>query len=437
MATTKYSHAFLVGKFNGDVTPESLAKNGWEQQILTQEEYNDRLSMYYKSHVDAMMVADGQQKPDFLKDVHHYKISYEEMRRNEPGHYEICKVCEPVSISFRNNEELVSFTFMLCNLHLYLFPFNITLVAIEIDDNGSEIDQLRMAHRQLINWEENINTIASKEFLQSLSPIAKLLPDENLATIVEDGNNLKIFQIVQLDNKCPDDRLLFEIATFSPIGSVCGNESYSHSEEYFNKLIKENTVSTYYNWKALSLVDSFTVLAGEGFDSWQWTNLYFPLIYLRCIFEKTFCFSRNNIYRLGQQKATKQLSEEIADMERYYFYSTISYKFQPNLVYASIAKGLDIEAERKELARQVKEMAKKEMEEKKEKEEHRRDLITLGLSIFAVFSVTWDLCSLIKDAFTNKDDHLTPMISLWVALTVIVIFALYFFIIKKKDNEKN
>jgi len=430
---TKYSHALLVGNFNGEVTTESLAKNGWTQQIMAQKDYNERLSMYYKSHVDAMLEAEGQQKPDFLKEVHHYKVAYEEIGKDEQGYDVIKKAGEQVSISFEKNKEKVNFPFLLCNLHLYLFPFNIVLVAIEIEDSGSDIEMLRMAHRQLINWEENIEQIADERLRQLLSPISNLLPEGNLATLVEDGNNLKIYQIVQTEDECPNDKLLFEIATFSPIGSVCGTTSYSHSEDYFYKLIKENTVSTYYNWKALSLVDSFTVLAGTGFVYWQWVNLYFPLIYLRCIFEKTFCFSRNSIYRLGHQKTAKQLSEEISDMERYYFYSAISYNFQPNLVYESIAKGLDIKTEREELARQVKEMAKREYEDKKERDEHRRDLITLGLSVFAVFSAACDLSSLIKDAYMDEDDHLTSMIILWLAIAGIIILALYIF--RKKDNE--
>lgn len=422
MATTVYSHAFLVGSFNGNLKPKDLEHNGWKHKVLTHEEYVSRLSIYYQSHVDAMLEAEGQLKPDFLKDVHHYWVPYVETFKNEKGLEQVSKKGEQVSIniekdnSFEKDNSLLNFQFFLCNLHLYFFPFGITLVAIEIDENeGTDIDNLIMAHQRLINWEENINKIADDRFKYFLSPLTNILPDRDLSTLVKDGNNLKIFQIVQIADSGPNDPLLFEIATFSPIDSVGKEESYSHSEDYFNKIINENSVSTFYNWKALSLVDSFTVLAGEKFGSWQWVNHYFPLIYLRCIFEKTFCFSRNNEYRLGLSKTTKELSKEIKNMEKYYFYNSFSYNFQPNLVYDSMVKGLGIEKEREELSKQIKEKTKEE-------EENRRNLITLGLSVFAVFSIAWDFYSLFKAAFCAK--YLSALIFFIAAFLIIILLAI-------------
>ena len=421
MATTIYSHAFLVGSFNGEFNPQELERNGWKPKILTHDEYTSRLSIYYQSHVDAMVEADGQQKPDFLKDVHHYCVTYEETIIDEDENEKISKKGEQVSINFKKDKTPMNFQFTLCNLHLYSFPLGIIIVVVEIDEQeGTDIDNLRLAHRLLINWEENINSIADKKLKYYLAPLANLLPNRDLSTLVKDGNNLKIFQIVQCEDAPLNNQLLFEIATFSPIGSVGGKESYSHSEEYFKKVINENGVSTYNNWKALSLVDSFTVLAGENFRNWQWVNHYFPLIYLRCILEKTFCFSRNNEYRLGLSKMTKELSEEIKNMEKYYFYDNFSYNFQPNLIYDSMVKGLGIIKEREELSKQIKEQTKVE-------EDNRRNLITIGLSVFAIFSIAWDFCSLYKDA--SKEKYLPAMVIFCMA--ILFIFFLTVFVISK------
>ena len=419
MIAAKYSHAFLVGCFNGELKPQDLERYGWKQKVLTQDEYTSRLSIYYQSHVDAMVDAEGQQKPDFLQDVHHYCVAYEENIINEDGYEQISKKGEQVAINFEKDETFVNFQFKLCNLHLFFFPLGITIVAIEIDeDEGTDIDNLRLAHRLLINWDENINSIADVKLKYYLAPLANLLPNRNLSALVKDGNNLKIFQIVQIEEDVPCDSLLFEIATFSPIGSVGKKESFSHSKEYFQKIINENSVSTYYNWKALSLVDSFTVLAGEKFGSWQWINHYFPLIYLRCILEKSFCFSRNNEYRLGVSKMTKELSEEIKNMEKYYFYNNFSYNFQPNVVYDSMVKGLGIAKEREDLSRQIKERTKEE-------DDNRRNLITIGLSVFAVFSIAWDFCSLYKDAFNVK--FLPAMIIFFIAFLIICLLTIFIF----------
>ena len=427
MATSKYSHAFLVGSFNGELKPQDLERNGWKHKVLTHDEYTSRLSIYYQSHVDAMVEAEGQLKPDFLKDVHHYCVAYEETIINEDGNEKITKKGEQVSINFEKDENIVNFQFSLCNLHLYFFPLGIIIVAIEIDEEeGTDIDNLRSAHRHLINWEENINSIADAKLKYYLAPLANLLPNRDLSTLVKDGNNLKIYQIVQIEDEPPSDSLLFEIATFSPIGSVGEKDIFSHSKEYFLKIINENTVSTYYNWKALSLVDSFTVIAGKMFGNWQWVNHYFPLIYLRCIIEKTFCFSRNNEYRLGLSKMTKELSEEIKNMEKYYFYNNFSYNFQPNLVYDSMVKGLGIAKEREELSKQIKERTKEE-------EENRRNLITMGLSVFAIFSIAWDFCSIFKDAFNVN--YLPAKIIFCMAFLIIFILAVLIFCKSAKWTE--
>lgn len=422
MANTKYSHAFLVGCFNGDLKSENLEKK-WKLDKKTKEDYALFLSIYYQSHVDAMIEAGPQiNKPDFLKDVHHYIYSFPQENQN-------------VVLTLHKGSDQIDYKFRLINLHLYLFPLGINLVGIEVDDTGVDFDDLTFAHGKLINWEENIADIEENINPKStFMPLTNLLGGQKLSSLIKDGNNMKIFQIVQCEDDAPDDKLLFEIATFSPINSVGENTSNSHSTEYFKEIMKENSVSTFYNWKALSLVDSFTILGGKGFDSWQWENMYYPLIYLRCILEKTYCFSRNNAYRLGQDKDLKELSKEISEMEKYYFYNKFSYNFQPNLVYESMVKGLDVKTEREELSKQIKEKTKQYNEKKKEREERRRNIITLELSVLTVFSIAWDLCSLIKDAFTGCCINPTARIIFYLSLIVIVFLVIYIFFINKKEE---
>lgn len=442
MAVAIYSHAFLVGSFNGIVVPQDLINEGWKLMKLSEDDYNDRLSIYYKSHVDAMTETEGVIKPIFLNEVHHYQYSYQKITKDDQGRDKIAVLGNPVSILLMVDETQITYPFTICNLDLYIFPHDIVLVSIEFDDSKVDLNLLTLAHNKLVNWETNINEIADDQLKEYLSPLAKLLPDKDLSKLVQEGNNLKIFQIVQGEDEKPNDERLFEIGTFSPINSVKGKTENSFSEEYFNRLMTENSVSTYYNWKGLALVDSFTVLGGIDFNKkiWQWINLYYPLVYLRCIVEKVFCFSRNNEYRLEvndneKKKTLKELSEEIADMEKYYFYNNFSYNFQPNLVYEAIAKGLGIKAEREELSKQIKERTKQDSEKIRETEAYRRDWITIGLSIFAVFSIAWDLCSIIKDAYTGSYDHDTAFYILWIAIGVISALAAYMFVIKKYAKQ--
>lgn len=425
MSKAKKSHAFLVGCFNGNLKPQDLKdKDGWVNKKLSEVEYNKRLSIYYKSHVDAMAEAEGQNRSEFLKDVVHYQYSYQSTEKDEHGNDK--SKGASVHVKFENKNIIVDYPFELYNIDLYFFPFEIVLVSIEIDDEGSDLDLLTSCHYKLVNWELYINKIADESFKKCLEPLVQFLPNNDVSALVKNGNNLKIFQIVQGEEIIPDSERLFEIATFSPVPSVKKDSEFSHSEEYFNKIMSENSVSTFSNWKALALVDSFTILGGKDFENriWQWVNLYYPLVYLRCIFEKTFCFSRNIAYRLDdQQKTVKELSDEISKMEKYYFYSNFSYNFQPNLVYETMVKGIGLKAEREELSYQVRERAKEE-------EEKRRNRITLGLSAFAVFSIAWDLCSLLMKAFSWGE---LPWPALFLLiLSVVVILVLAFYIYRKK-----
>lgn len=82
MARTNYSHAFFVGCFNGELKPEQLDASNWVQEIISpngerpryeyDRGYNGLCTMYYKSHLDAMIEAEGTDRPDFLNSVHHY-----------------------------------------------------------------------------------------------------------------------------------------------------------------------------------------------------------------------------------------------------------------------------------------------------------------------------------------------------------------------------
>lgn len=404
MATTKYSHAFLVGTFNGVVNPRKLDKKSWIPVSLSHKDYEDRCSEYYKSHIDAMINADGQEeRPKFLRKVCHYMHTF--------GNRDVKK--GPLEKGFpvkfnveKKNKGIVSFNFILCSIHLYFFPLDITIVALEINDTGTDINTLTDSHYSLINWKKKIKSADNAQLKDYLRPLAKLLPNEDLSNMIAEGTKMKIYQIVQTENTEPDDALLYEIASFCPIGVVHGNSSMSPSESYFNEMMQSNSVSAYNNWKALALNDSFTMLSSSQIPqsphlniingnpipevkdpsetwAWTWLNLYFPLIYLRCVFEKSFCQSRNNNYR--EDKARGNLSKEIVNMEKYYFYKNISYNYLPNLLYESMTKGLGIKEEREELSKQI-----------KEKEEKNQNLLLGIVSVFAIFSVAYDFYSLMK-----------------------------------------
>lgn len=442
MAKTKYSHAFLVGSFNGEIKPDQLDNKVWKQEIISpngdkpryskDRGYNGLCSLFYKAHLDAMLeTQEEEHRPEFLNSVHHY-IHY----LNERG--EGCEV--ELSVKKGKYREIsFIYKFKLCKLHLFFFPLDIVLFAIEIDDSGTELDDLTAAHNYLMTcWDTN--SFNNRYLAKLMMPLMAYLITNNTVRLTKDGNKLKLFQTIKIDEQLLSDELLYELASSSPIGCIKGvnRPEMKPSEDYFNKILSENSVSTFDNWKGLALVDSFTILGkDDSFNEDDCNYLYFPLIYLRCILEKTFCFSRNNAYREDKIRKESPLELEIENMEKYYFYDSISYNFQPSLLYQVMAKGLDVKKEREELAKQIKERAHKEAEYKKEKEGKRFNHILSWATVFVIFSVAWDLCSIIKEAFVISDDcNKSKTAWLFLIIGSIIVITLIYKIFRNHIFEK-
>ena len=381
MLKTEQSHAFFVGSFEDILNPLKLDSKEWEHRTLSLEEYRRDCSTYYQSHVDAMAeLRDGestsQSRPKFLNSARHYCHSVNSRFTLSGTRYNI-KTSETEFVLLNN------YNLTVCNLHLYFFPYA-TFFAIEVDDSESEINDLTMAHFWLMGLSPYLSNSTKKAMTKTLSPIMKLIRVDDYTKLIANGNKLKLFQTIQIERKgevINESDLLYEIATSSAIGVIGSNAHMSPSSEYVNDILNNNMVSAFKEWKGLSLVDSFTALSFEkSFNPWPFHNQYFPYIYLRCLFEKVFCFHRNNLFRQNSKK--RNLSRELMNMEKFYFYDDISFNFLPNLIYQSVSKGLCINEEKKLLSKQI-----------KEKSDTNKSLFLSMLSALAIFSV----CNTIRD----------------------------------------
>lgn len=388
MVTTNYSHAFLVGSFSERVKSCKLDFRDWQQKSLSIEEYRRDCGTYYKSHIDAMAeLIDNnetkQSRPSFLKDVKHYchLIENDEQQVVSMSGTKFNLKTGETEVVHLNNYYL-----RIRNLHLYFFPFDITFFVIEIDDSGSELNDLTMAHFWLMGLSPYLLNHTKAKLNSILSPIMNIIGVDDYSKLINNGNKLKLFQTIQVyhDEVEDESALLYELGSCSAIGSVHANKHMSPSEDYVNNILRNNVVSAFKEWKALALVDSFTVLSfEERFNPWNFHNQYFPYIYLRCLLEKTFCFSRNNMFRLNNGK--RNLPQEVMKMEKYYFYDDISFNFLPNMIYQSISKGLGIKDEKALLSKQI-----------KEKSDTNKSLFLSMLSALAVFSVCNTISTFIK-----------------------------------------
>ncbi len=374
MSITQYSHAFLIGSFKENKDANQLDTNLWKIERISLNGENKRYkddngygglcSIYYKGHLDAMIKAFGQETiPEFVQPVAHFVCD-----RTAERH-------ENIHINYHTSDgtliTLYNYQLEINRLHIYFFPLNIVIYAIELDDSGSDLNDLTMAHSLLATWawEKETNTFSDAtkaQLAKALQPLKGIAFNSNYSTLNNEGNKLKIFQCIKVEKDMMTDETLYEIGTSCPIGCVNKDGCLTPSKQYFQTIMNENSIHAFKNWKGLALMDTFTILGVENSFNEDYANfLYFPLIYLRCIFEKSFCFSRNSAYRRGEK--SEDIVKEIADMERYYFYDNISYNFLPNMLYKVMSKGLCIKEERQELSLQVKERAKADLETKQKK----------------------------------------------------------------------
>ena len=419
--TSTYAHSFFVGSFNAKPQPQNLNAEIWKKQVLPDKDYHELCSMYYRCHVDAMMEAEHQSRPDFLKQVQHYQ----------------CKVGQNVEM-YLDKEKTKTHKFDLCNFHLYFFPLDVVLVGIEIDETGTDLNDLTKAHWRLANWKDYYKEFATESLNDVMVPLQQLIYGEKTEDLIEEGNNMKVFQVVQTDDEQPNDALLYEIATYSPIGSVNGNTFQTPNKDYYEHIMKTNSISPFQNWKGLAMMDSFTVLASKDFSVWPFMQCYYPLVFLRCVYEKTYCVSRNIAYRLN--KAKGNLLDEIAEMEKYYSYENISYNFLPTMLYRMMAQGMDIESDKREVSKQMKERIREMRKQKAEKEARNRSLALAFVSVFAVFSTAWGLFSLIKES-KWFDGYQCCIARGLIVVALIMVFGLLVYIFgwnrtKKKDSLK-
>lgn len=386
MATTIRSHAFIVGHFQHKIDAQALEMAKWVKVVEDEKSYAFLCSYFHKSHVDAMIEAEGQRRPKFLNDVHHYRL---DLNANVP-------------LSTYNSATgrlvvLEGYKLNIIGLHVYFMPLDITLYAIEVDDSGSDLNDLTLAHLFLrefsSRWEQ-----FNDELKRALEPIKVLCSNGTSSEIESCGNKLKIFQILMVDEEVWTEGHLYEIGTCSPLDIVGKNHNLTPSDEYYNTIIKNNKIAPFKTWMSLALMDSYTALiksvgefneAAWGAEKTKWVKSYYRFIFLRVVMQEAFISSENVRYRLNHSNAN--IIRDLARMDQYYFYNNISYNFLPDMLNKQMAGGMSIDEEKAELSTQIKEW------------DNKNSNTLMGiLSVFAIISLVNDVYCVAVGVTSNR-----------------------------------
>lgn len=427
----KSSRLLLVGQLNAPASlkPADLDGKVWKRHTLCMKEFDSLNKTYYTAHIQAMAEVKGVVRPEGMPQMYRYDLRLRHRLRR-------CGIFKDYRASIKR-------------VSVWFFPNGINLFSIEIDDSGMELASLTLMHRWWKCWSQGkYECFGTKRLEKKLEPLAKLT-SSGIGHLTFQDTKLRQYQVIEVDEPTLRDDLLYELATHSKVGLVADNNlhaPFKPSDEYFNSIIRDNSVSIFSNWKALALNDTFTVLTIDGIfmdseldkdgDGYR----YFEMLYMRCLVQEYYCFSRNNDYREKPDRVdADKMDREIETMEKYYFYDDLSYDFLPAMMYNAMVKGLGLEGDRRELVEHVKQAMKElqriENEKRRKDNEERRnrnDKVVSTVKIFAAVTIV----ATVSQMFAKIVGCLDGCLAYDIATLVFAIVFVVWLLCKTRNKKK-
>lgn len=333
-----------------------------------------------------------------------------------------------VRLKIREGYEVV---FHISFIDMYHFPQQIGMFTFRADFAEKDkvsfslvsdfINKMRSLSAELIlnNGEKlTVRQLAEKYILRGLR-----VEDQHWDTY---NPQLKSYCQADIPTDIPDeelDNLLYDLGNVAPLGSASGKGGLAPSDQYFEHLMENHSISVFKNWKALALNDTFTRISINFPDNFHtWTNDYFN-IYIYCLYLKFNLFLINS--ELSDitiiHKKTQAVRDRFLEFINDYNLSHISYRFLPNLLMHKVSGALDIQSELDKMELKVSRL-NTVMQEKRDKTLNR---VLITITIINVFGVIYDLAEWgIKLGYPA--DAMYPYTSIGIAiLTFLIIFILF------------
>lgn len=393
-----YQHiAFLCGHFKRDkaVDHDQLERFGWIRQTLSPADARRGKRYYY---------------PEFIDFCHAGREEEGCVRYTRP-------VDAMVTMMVDVRGQSRSYAFTVKELNLYLMPHQMVVYSIHVQQDAGSFDDCS-ALIYTLRYIDAYDTAAYKDFCRlAVEPIVRVYdalkssPMQDPTMLVENGNKLRVFQIINapaaaLAGLTDDEKrhLQYELATFSTV-SIEGKKAIDSPAEQWQTSNKKCRVAVFESWTALAMLDSFNILGTEC-DSQlgNWIDKYYGCIYIQALFQKVCLFDFNNRFKLalrlqGSKTATKRVNalvREYEAFERNCSFNRISYNFLPQLISDAINGSLEITDEMEQLYR----IMAKERSRNDEINQKKMNSLLVGISFLTLFSAIWDACSMFNEMFS-------------------------------------
>jgi hypothetical protein len=388
-----HNTAFLCGCFSIKEKPKAIESINpkWEKKLKTEKDISMLEKFYYPEFVNFCYQSKGSIREESIKRY-------------------LFPINQQLTICLRENH---THTFSVSNIKLFVLPYQLLIYAIEIVQDGADLNDITASLSILRNISNYKDDLIKSGYGEILAPIVEIYHSISAVSnthssddcfsyskLIENGNKLKLFQIIEAEladlDERKQDELLFELGTLAPIGSCGSDYGASPSQEYFNKIMKQNKISIFNNWKGLSLFDTSTILSRPTqsylFDSWK--DDYFGMIYIHSLFLKFYLFRMNILFRKKNTQASS-LEKEFLTFERDCCFHKISYNFLPLEIYQSLDTGLEINEERTQLYHLI---AQEKNIQEKEGDRKMNNLLFI-LTCLTIFSTVWDFTCLFNELY--------------------------------------
>ena len=430
----KYVWEKIVSTMELD-SKNTLGDGNLPQKVVLNDEQREEIqTFYYEGLINSLYPKENLSKKSPFSYINHYKLTIEQ---------DI-----PLFADAQDDKQL---TVNVKSIHFYLFTKELLVFTIEVNNNEKTLEQITTQNYTIRQVDMYFKAGLSKTFLKLYTPMIYLhnrfandmIQEDsydkdvvkNYTRILFRGSKLKTFMVVQLPD-IPDlftseytfDNLLYELSTCSKIGLMCEPDNFSFPDKsYYEKLITENTVSCFSNWKGMALMDAFCVLIKTCDNQWaysSWKEMYFEYIYLNAFFIRSFLVLMNEKYK--KHNISEELENEFLEFDKTFNFHSVSYNFLPQLLYKKIRLGLEINDEIEELNNKIHTFSEK----KDRLNERSMNRFLMWLAILAVFSALNDALQLF-----DVINWPFPVDKSWigsVSLMLVFIMILYYVVFRKK-----
>lgn len=453
-STTLFCGTMEVDKYTGDffkdrylwqklaeemqLSGSALTPEGIPFEVnLSADERRDLRTLFYEGFINSSHPEPSIRDKEQYAYIHHYKLN---INRRLPLFDATCSA--PLEID-------------VAALHFYLFQPRLLIFVMEINNDGKFLHEITLQNRIIRSLEHYAGHHLSTDFLELYRPLLYLhnrvfpgtIPEGDYSEHALDqyikllyrGNKLKFYLTVRLKETHDDffenqrlNELLYELGTCSRIGMMTRPEDSAYpSESYYKELIDCNLVSCFANWRALALMDTFCVVMKSNTPDHSyemWRSCYFEFIYINAFFIKSFLVYINDKYK--RSDASPALENEFIAFDKVFNFHTISYNFLPQIIYAKIRRGLEIDDELKVLNEKIQFFSEKLDRINEKKINH----LLIWLAMIALFSAVNDALELFqKIGLVDPKDDYYPWIGQGL-LTFVFVVAVCFYLFNSQKK---